>query len=196
MLQGCSIAQKPFEGRIVYQVEYTSLPDETGDVEAVLPQQLTAFIAGENLRVEQRTALAGNMVMIHKEKADSVYQSFTFLDQQVMLVKPVEKRPMRYRVLDGKQEKEFLGNPLHLKKLHASDGQKNIAWVSESYINPFKYDLPELKHLPLVFDMERNGIQMHLVAIKWNEEPIDETYFIIDPDAKRVTESMLSRILD
>jgi hypothetical protein len=84
-----TLAQKPFEGRIVFKVEYLSMPDGMEGVERMLPQKSTWVIRGEQTRILQHVPLAGWQVLVYLPQLDSFYQQIELFDQKMMFANPI-----------------------------------------------------------------------------------------------------------
>lgn len=195
---GCvgAIAQKPFEGRIVFKVEYLSLPEGMEGVEQMLPQKSTWMVRGEKTRVVQHVPLAGAQVIVYLPQIDSFYQQIELFDQKMMFSKPISFFDNRFRVIPKSESKDILGLQVKQVILQNAEGDVLEAWVSNKYLNTKGTELPELKGLPLQFELVRNNIKYRLTAISIIEEPVDDTYFLIPTDVVRIKTSDLQSILD
>ena len=189
-------AQRPFEGRIHYQVEYLSFPDGMEGAELALPQQMTLLAKGSSYRMQQSSALGGPLVWIHPAKIDTVYQVFDFMERQVFLAAPVGSGAHKHRVVAKEDEREIAGWKCEEYYLQSAEGNHQTVWVNEKYRNPLKVDFPGLVYLPLQFDLWRNGIHMRFSAKRVVEEQLDGTYFTLPERAVRIREADLQRILN
>ncbi|NQV53886.1 MAG: hypothetical protein HQ500_11925 [Flavobacteriales bacterium] len=190
------VAQKPFEGRIHYSVNYLSFPDGMEGAELALPQQMTLVLNGANYRMQQASALAGDLVWIRPDGGDTLYQLFDFMDRKVFLAIPTGKGAAKYRIVPKEGELTLAGVECSRRFAQDASGEHKEIWVWERYKNPLTNDFPSLKSLPLQFDMERNGIRMRFSAERIVEEPIDQTYFTIPSNAVRIDEGILQRIMN
>lgn len=188
--------QKPFEGRIIYDVEYVSFPDGMEGAELSLPQQVTMIVKGENLRIVQQSAIAGELLQIHKAGIDSVYQIFHFMQRHVLMVEPIEDKSIRFRVIEKDEIKNILGVDTRQMYLQSGTGENFYAWVDRKYLNPLKVELSGLKYLPLEYSIVRNGITMKLTARELKHEPIDNTYFMLPENIVRIRNSDLHKIMN
>lgn len=189
-------AQKTFEGRIVFKVEYLSLPEGMEGVEHMLPQKSTWMVRGQQTRVVQHVPLAGWQVIVYSPQLDSFYQQIELFDQKMMFAKPISFLENRFRIIPKSESKEILG--LNVKQVFLQNAQGDVleAWVSNKYSNTKGTELPELEGLPLQFELIRNNIKYRLTAVSMNEEPVDDTYFLVPTDVVRINTSDLQSILD
>lgn len=189
-------AQKPFEGRIHYSVEYLSFPEGMEGAELSLPQQMTLVIKGVNYRMQQASALGGELVWIRPAAVDSLYQLFDFMDQKVFLAMEMKPSAARYRIVPKEGSAMIAGASCTRLLMQSASGEHREAWVWEKFMNPLTHDFPSLKFLPLQYELVKNGIHMRLTAKRIVEEPVDETYFVLPTNAVRIDEGILQRIMN
>lgn len=190
------MAQRPFEGRVHYQVTYLSFPDGVEGVELALPQSMTLVVRGHQYRMEQTSALAGELVIIHQPEVDSLYQLFEFMDRTVYTAVEAKRGAAKYRVKREDAQQSIAGVPCRKLYLQSSSGRHQYAWADTKHQNPLTLDFPSLAYFPLVFEQERNGIWMRFEAVKVVEEPLDDTYFTIPDHAVRIDERILQKIMN
>ena len=189
-------AQKPFEGRIFYSVSYLSFPDGSEGVELALPQQMTLLVNDLSYRMQQSSALAGDLVWIYPNGSDTIYRQFEFMEKKVCFVETPKRDPNKFRVVTKPGEKEIAGAACERVFLQSAKGGHFEAWVNPKWKNPLLFQFPSLNALPLQFEMIRNGIRMRLTAQKIVEEPMDETYFLPPSNCVRMREADLHRIMN
>ena len=190
------LAQKPFEGKITYRVDYIDLPEGEEGVRAILPDVLIAYVSGENLRLQQYVTLGGEMTEVQPAGRDSIYRCLYMMDKRVMLAHPKYRGPMRYRVKRLEQTREWNGWELQKYALSSANVPGQSAWVIEGYSNPFTASLPELKFLPMEMELQRAELLMHLTAIKIEELPLDPTYFDLPSEIERIDDRVLQQLLN
>lgn len=198
MLLVCThaLAQKPFEGRIFYSVKYLSFPDGSEGVELALPQQMTLLVDGSSYRMQQSSALAGDLVWMHPAGSDTVYRQFEFMDRTVCIAETPEKNPNRFRVVEKPEEKAIAGANCQRVFLQSASGGHFEAWVNPKWKNPLIYEFPSLQSMPLQFEWLRNGIRMRFTTQKVVEEPLDETYFQPSSNCVRMRDQDLHKIMN
>ncbi len=154
------------------------------------------IIKGHNVRIIQQSALAGELLQIHRSSIDSIYQIFHFMDRNVLMVEPIENKSIKYRVVEMEERKELAGVQGQKMFLQSADGQHVDAWVDAKFQNHLQADLSGLKYLPLEYSIVKNGISMTLFAREIKHEPIDQTYFMLPENVVRIKGSDLQRILN
>lgn len=172
-------AQKPFEGRIIFAVDYIDIPTAYTGMQDALPKELLWVVKNENSRMQQSTTLGGEQTVIHRQGEDSLYQLVDVLGQKIKLIQPLQKQAHRFRVTEQDEAREMLGYETKKVTLQTADGAVLTAWCATRFKNPAGSDLPEIKKLPLEYEFQRGEIKMRLTAIEVTEEPVDDTYFFI-----------------
>jgi len=188
-------AQKAFEGRIQYAIDYIEIPEALQGMEHALPEQSLVVIKDGNMRLQQGTLLSGEQITIHREGIDSLYQLIEVLGVKMQLTLPLEEEVNKFRVIEQQEIKNIMGYEAKHVILQDAMGTVLNAWCSAKFRNPVGSELPHLRGLPLEYELVRSGIRMHLVATQVVEEPVDETYFAIPPDYVRVPKDAYDRWL-
>lgn len=189
-------AQKPFIGRITYDVEYVSFPDGMEGAEQSLPQQMTMIVKGQNVRITQQSALAGELLQIHQEGVDTIFQIFHFMDRHVLMAAPIENRSIKFRAIEKENAKNIANIETHEVYLQSGTGGHLVAWVDKKYQNPLQSELRGLDFLPLEYSVIKNGITLKMTAREVKVEPIDETYFLLPENIVRMSGSDLHKIMN
>lgn len=190
------LAQKPFEGKIVYAVNYLNIPEGQIGKKRALPSSLIAFVQGQNVRMQQYTSLAGEWTIIQPANVDSTYHCFYLLDERVMISRPVKKRAARFRVVEQEDSKAWSNFEMTAFRLQKADGEYLTAWCATRYMNPFQVDMPELNFLPLIFELERGDLRMRLTATTVEQMPLDASYFEVPDNVELISEEVLTRLLN
>lgn len=187
-------AQKPFEGRIHYDITYDQVSEEMQGVDRMLPDRMTWIIFGGYSRIEYRFQLGGSYTIIHWEESDTLYMLAEFPQQRVYTTRLIQ-RPNQLKMMgDQAVRAECAGHPVSLYLIQSPYGLDS-AWCSLKFQNPKGGDLPLLTYLPLEYEAERNGLHMHLKATRMQEEPVDDTYFTIPTDYVRVSREVYDAML-
>lgn len=189
-------AQKPFEGRIHYAIEYIEIPEELKGMEGALPRETLWVVSQGNTRMEQGTFLGGRQVSIHREGVDSIYQLIEVVGQKMLLSMPLSTvDPQQFRVTETAEVKNILGYETQHVVLHDGNGTAFNAWYTAKFRNPAGGELPSLKGLPLEYEFARSGIRVRMIATQLVEEPVDDTYFVIPSEYVRVPKDAYDRWL-
>ena len=175
-----SLAQKPFEGRIVYNIDYRDAPQDMQGLEKMLPSELVMIVNGTTSRKEQQSVFGGKQVFLNWADQDSTIVLVDILDQKLKYTIPQDKREMqRYRVTETDESKEIKGYTCKKALLQTSKGVVLEAWYTAEFLNPDGSALPQLKGLPLKYELSQKGMTVVFTARTVKEEPIDETYFVV-----------------
>lgn len=196
MFSIASFAQKAFEGRIEFLVEYVDLPPGADGVEAMLPKRATWMVRNQQTRIVQHVPLAGWQVFLYLPELDSFYQQIELFDKNMLFAKPLVNEMNRFREIPKEDTKMLLGFELKQSLLQNANGDVLTIWYTPKFRNTSGTELHEIKGLPLDFEIMRNGIKYRLTATKITEEPVDDTYFQVPSDHVRIRIDDLHKILD
>jgi hypothetical protein len=117
------------------------------------------------------------------------------MDRNVFIALPAERRASRFRVVEKEDEKVIAGKTCRHYFLQGRDDLHYDVWVDTKHLNPLTDVFPGLKHLPLVYEADRDGIHMRFTAMSMTEQPLDETYFLAPTNAVRISEDVLQKVM-
>lgn len=186
--------QKPFQGKISYDIAYQEFPEGKEAMEHVLPHEATWIISGQDTRIESKTEVGGETTSIYMSDDDSVTVLFELTDRAVYLRRP-RKGAVKFRVIPKRETKSWNGIELTKHVLQSADGLVIEAWCDIRFQNTAANGYADLKFLPLIFELEDRGVLMKYTANKVVTYPIDETYFKIPEDRVRVSSRTLQKIV-
>lgn len=190
-----TMAQKPFEGRIDFKVEYLHVPEDQEGVEQMLPQSSKWVVRGNETRVSQHVPFAGWQTFIYKPQVDTLYQQIELFDKNMLFAGKLSDQLTAYTFTERDATKVHLGITLHKGVLESEYGESLTVWYHKKYQNTAGSELVSLPYLPLIFEVKRKGITYQLTATSFREEPTDDTYFIYSNQAVRIQTQDLHKIL-
>ena len=83
-------AQKNFEGTIVYDIEYLSVPAEVEGMESMLPSQMSMQFSGDWMRLEQAVMGGSQSVVVNSEEKIS-FILMDMMGQKIVMRIPKEQ---------------------------------------------------------------------------------------------------------
>jgi len=178
-----------FQGKLVFSVTYTQVPEKMKGMESMLPQSQVMYVKGSKSRVEQQTAGGSTIVISDKEAGTST----------VLTEAMGQKYKMTFDAESLKKMIETQGNP----KIKYLEGSKEIAGYSckkaeatmEGMDKPAVFYYTEkiqpvglrgmeklqLKGMPLEYTIAAQGLTMTMSASEVKSESVDDHLFEI-PD--------------
>lgn len=185
-------AQKPFEGKITYNISYEDMTEDMEGLERMLPQELSMVIKGKTSRAEQVSVFGGKQTFINREGEDSTVVLVDILERKLKYVIPQDKRKEeRFKVIEKEETKEIKGIKCKKAILQSANGIVLEVWYAPEFENPAGSEYPQLKGLPMEYEISQRGMTLSFKVKSISQEPIDETYFVIPDDYE---ETSLERI--
>ncbi len=196
LLNSCN-PSKVDEGEIEYIVTYPN-SKISGFMLAILPENMTITFKGSKMKTSFESGTFFTTEIISDEADKSIEMRLNFGDIQIFTVldeneiqEMISSQP-RYTITD-------LGNQDSISGMYSSSYSvtsksdttpHETAWFTEdlSLANPYWFtSYAAIKGLPLVYDAERYGVMMHLVATKLTKREVLPTEFDRDPVLKEVS---------
>jgi hypothetical protein len=193
-------AQKPFEGKIVYKIDYPTLPDEMRGMEGMLPKETVVYAKGSKSRSET-PSLMGNQVVISDAKKDYGVVLMDMMGQK-MAIEPTAEDMKDAKVRNEKMKIEYLNETktvagIKCKKaiITAEDEEfPLVVFYTEEFSNYNASDMKQLKGMPLEYTMKANGMEMRMVAQSVTPEKVDDKKFEVPADYQKMTSKDLEKM--
>lgn len=183
------LAQKGFEGTVVFGIEYKDLPAEMAAFESMLPDETIIKIKGDNTRTEQSLGMGMKQVTIFDTKKNqgtllldmmgkktAVEMSSDQMDKQ----RGEKAKELEIQYVDGETKKIADYN---CKKaiIKANEGIDLEVYYTEDLPSNASREFKGLKGFPLQYTIASGPMKMELIAKSVKQESIDKTLFVI-PD--------------
>lgn len=196
MLISCN-PSKVEEGEIEYAVTYPN-SEISGFMLAILPENMTITFKGTKMKTSFESGTFFTTEIISDEADKSVEMRLNFGDIQIFTVldeneiqEMISSQP-RYTITDLGKKDSISG--MYSSSYSVSSKSdltpRETAWFTEdlSLANPYWFtSYAAIKGLPVVYDAERYGVMMHLVASKLTKREVLPTEFDRDPVLKEVS---------
>jgi GLPGLI family protein len=175
-----TMAQKKFEGEIIYKIEYQNLPPEMAQYASMMPDRMKMLFSGEKSRIEQRS-MGGQQVIIHDYKKEESIILVDAMGQKIMTrdkIKSDNTSQPEIKYFDT-ETKNISG--YECKKAEIID-KKNKTVLTAYYTEKINAAKPKdnfegLKGFPLEYEISQNGITMKLSAISVEEKKVADNLF-------------------
>ncbi len=191
-----SLAQKPFEGRIVYAIDYDNVPNEMKGLEKMLPSEMVMTIKGTTSRIEQNSVFGGRQVAINRAEEENTIVLVDILEQKLKYSIPKDERKgQKYRVNETDETKEIKGYTCKKATLQTSTGIVLEVWYTDEFQNPDGTEFPQIKGLPLEYEIAQKGMTLNFAARSVKEEAIDETYFAIPAEYEETSLELFNQMI-
>jgi len=183
------LAQKGFEGTVVYGIEYKDLPAEMAAFEAMLPDETIIKIKGDNSRTEQSLGMGmkqvtifdtkkgqGTLLLDMMGKKTAVEMSSEQMDKQ----RGEKAKELDIQYIDG-ETKKIADYDCKKAIIKGAEGIELEVYYTEALPSNASREFKGLKGFPLQYTIASGPMKMELVAKSVKQESIDKGLFVI-PD--------------
>lgn len=208
-----SIAQKNFEGRIVYRlVEYNNnnLPQKIGSIEVFFkPERVKAFVR-DSTKLVTKDAVVINMhegIIYQINLIDSTYRVDSISDRRPSAFPKMEQVPGEKKVVLGHTCSVLMGIDSGKVGIPEQAPDTAIMWLADSLYFPFKSKYATDDVLPIVgngetitlgfdFRLTMQGTQQHIIStpVLIEEKEISDAVFVVE--GKQYQEGYDSKMLE
>lgn len=184
-----SMAQKAFEGTIVYGIEYKDLPAEMAAFEAMLPDQTKVQIKGDQSRTEQAMGMGMKQVTIVDSKKGSGTLLLDMMGKKTaveMSADEMEKQrgknkaEPKFEYIDG-DVKKIAGYKCKKAKVLLEGTTALELYYTEDLPKGASREFKGLNGFPLEYTIASGPMTMKLTATAVTQETLDKKLFTI-PD--------------
>ncbi|GAB5525742.1 MAG: hypothetical protein Roseis2KO_36140 [Roseivirga sp.] len=191
---------KPFEGVVVYSIEYIEVPDEVKGMESMLPQTTSMSISGDMVRVEQEVMGGSQIVIVDNQKKEShilmdmMGQKLDIFLSKAEMEKAEKEAPeMIVKELSG--TKTILGYKCKEALITDPDtgNTQKVFYTNKLEID--HKDFKSLKGFPLEYYTTQQGMQLRMTATEVTKKDLPATYFEVPGGYQRMTMDELNEMM-
>lgn len=188
-----AIAQKDFEGKIVYTIEYLRMPDEMKGMEAMLPKGMTSYVKGNQSRMEQDSGMGGQTIVLHNSDDNETVVLMNMLGQKMAVVPSAEEKKQAEADMDKvevklmDEEKDVAGYKCKKAVMTSPDMDFPMTIFYTEAIPNGSADLAKVPGMPLEYTTEQQGMKMRIAASTISKEKVGKSMFDIPKDYERMT---------
>lgn len=190
---------RPFEGTVVYTIEYLEVPDEVKGMESMLPKTSTMSISGDLIKVEQEV-MGGNQIVIvdnHKKESHILMNMMgqkldIFLSKEELEAAEKENPKMKIEELDGgktimgyKCKEALVTNP------DTGDTQR-VFYTKKLEIE--HKDFKSLKGFPLEYQTNQQGMKLKMTATEITKKKLPASLFEVPDGYQSMTMDELNKL--
>lgn len=186
-------AQKDFEGKIEYKIEFNDLPAEMQGMEAMLPNSMTTYIKGSKSRVEQSGGMTGTNIILTDSKNSEVTMLLNMMGQKMAIVQTPEEikqsqeasKKVKVEVLD--ETKSILGYKCKRAKVFTPESEVPFYMYFTEEIPNASAQFTEVPGMPMEYSIEEQGMKMKFIASNVVKEKVSSKLFEIPADYPKMT---------
>ena len=192
-------AQSNFEGRIIYSITYTNLPDEMKGYESMLPKDVKIQMKGNKSRVEQSQMMGTNVVVSDMDKRNGFLEMDVNGQKLRIMVstEEFEKEASKMSNIEYADEsKQIAGYPCKKAIMKDENGAVVMTvFYTEKIQNKAQMEFVGLKGFPLEYSMSQQNIQMLMTATEVSKEAVPDNLFQKRDGYKDISEADLQQMM-
>jgi len=181
-----AFAQKNFEGKVSYGIEYSNVPAEMAPYQSMLPKEVNVYLKGQQSRIEQQGPMGSQTVVLadHKEKTGDLLTNAMGKKVHIHITKEeVEKEEENeedYEVKYFDETKEIAGYTCKKAEAITEDGSFTIFYTEEisgDLSNQYK----KIKGFPLEYEVNEGEMTVTFLAKEVTKKKLEKALFEV-PD--------------
>ncbi len=180
-----AIGQIDFEGKVTYQINYTTIPAEMEGYESLLPVETTTYLKSRSSRSEITMPMGGTQTMIYNADTEVALMLMDMLGSKTAV--PF----LNGGVGDGDQNSQdtditYFDEYKMICGYHCQKAQVKCQLIDGTVINATVYYTIELRNntrifgglngLPLEYTTSDNGVHSTVTATSVTTEPVPDVY--------------------
>lgn len=192
-------AQKSFEGKLTYTIEYVKIPAEMKGMEAMLPSGMVTYIKGTKSRTEQDAGMGGKTVIVHDNDNMETMVMMDLFGQKMAIVPSAEEQKEsqaemnKMKVELVNESKEIAGYKCKKALITSPDMDFPMAVFYTEDIPNGSAEFVKIPGMPLEYTTEQQGMKMKISATSISKEKVAAGLFEIPSDYERLTGEELQK---
>lgn len=191
---------KPFQGTVVYSIEYIEVPKEVEGMESMLPQETIMSVSGDLVRVEQDIMGGSQIILVDNQKKEShVIMNLmgqkldVFLSKEEIEAAEDETPDMKVEELTG--SKKILGYRCRKALITNPDtGDTQTVYYTKKLEIEHK-DFKNLKGFPLEYYTSQQGMKIKMTATSVTRKNLPAFFFEVPDGYTRMTMEELTEMM-
>lgn len=193
------IAQKDFEGKLSFSINYLDLPEDMKMMESMLPKEMLFYVKGSKARMEQAAVMGSQTVVIMDTKTDVSIVLMDFLGQKMAIeptaeeLKESKSKSERIEIKLSDETKTIAG--FECKKVTMVDPETKTpvtVWFTDAIQNGMS-QLPGVPGMPLEYTVDQEGMRMRITATEISKEKVSDELFKVPAGYEKMTSEELQK---
>jgi hypothetical protein len=185
------ISIEPFEGTIVYSIEYLELPNDVENFESTLPEEMKMSISGDMVKIEKKVVGGNQIILIDNEKKEShvlidmMGQQLDFLISSDDINSAEEEAP-ETNIEELKGSKTILGFQCKKAQIRNMESGNTQTFFYTKKLEIKHKDFMDLDGFPLQYLTSQQGMKLRMTATHIESRRLSPSYFEVPSGYERI----------
>lgn len=193
------LAQGNFEGKILYKIAYTNIPEQMKNYESMLPKELTVFIKGNKSRIEQNQMMGKNTIVSDMDNKVGFIEMEMAGQKMRMNVSTEEFKKdieMSPNIEYLEETKTIAGYPCKKAVMKDESGTISMTiFYTDKISNKAQKEFVGLKGFPLQYSTTQQGISMEMIAESVTKQSVPDGSFSKSDGYNDISEADLKKMM-
>ena len=202
LLAAINVQAQTFEGRVEFEIEYTSIPAGIQSYEDRLPTQETVTIGADHVKIDGSTAFEATWTNVRKDDRSSGYQLWNVADRQLHVIKSKNELAEELSQIPAPlfrptgESKVILGYLCQKATYNFPGSTDSYTVYYTNRLPSWAFDqLPGLSGFPLYYEYNRNGMVFIVRAVAIEATTIPQSEFSVPDGYETVSSSEFRQVL-
>lgn len=186
-----------FEGKINFNISYENLTEEMKAYESMLPKEMNFVVKNDKSKMTQPNAM-GETIVIIDQSTKKTTVLVDMMGKKIALVKQMPENTgnddQEISYMEG--TKEIAGYTTKKAIISDSLGNKSTIWYTEEIPSlDLNIGMAKLKGFPLEYEIDQNGLNSRITAVKVSKEEIADAEFEIPAGYKEMNQEEFQQMM-
>jgi GLPGLI family protein len=195
-----SVNAQKFEGKITYEINYTSLPEGMEQYASMLPSEQIIYIKNTLSRIESSMGMGGTQAVVNDSKKKTAFILMDMMGQKMVMKLSKEdlegdkdKQPT-IKYVDG--TKEIAGYKCKKAEITVPGSEDVVTvYYTEDLPSGTNSQYKELKGFPLEYEVSQQGMIMQFTAKEVSKDKVSDELFEIPEGYTETTKDDLGKMM-
>ena len=197
-----ALAQKGFEGEIVYKMVYEEVPEEMEMMKGMLPSEMTMMIKGESSRIERSMMMGMKQVTLVDMKEEKIHILMDMMGKKMKMSMNMDEadkgkgnKDIDIKYVDG-GEKSVAGYKCKRAEITSQDNKTPIVvYYTDEIDGGLSREFEGLKGFPLEYQVAQQGMVMQVTADKVEKKELAKSLFEVSSDYEEMDPAMIEKMM-
>ena len=197
-----SMAQKGFEGEILYKMVYEEVPEEMEMMKGMLPTEMAMMIKGQSSRIEQSMMMGMKQITLVDMKAEKIHILMDMMGKKMKMSMNMDDadkgkgdQDIDIKYVDG-DGKKVAGYNCKRAEIKSEDNKAPIVvYYTDEIDGGLSREFKGLKGFPLEYQVAQQGMVMQVTADKVEKKQLAKSLFEVSSDYEEMDPAMIEKMM-